>query len=245
MGWPSKPHPHKVMSTDALCRAFNLTISVKEDISDDCVKAVFKHIKKTAAWYYVVCEQETSKRHLHAMILYKENKDKKKLRENIWERQVKPFHPTSIGRIAVHVQTCVGRKWVDTYLCKEQNVEVIGQHLPEEGRDEEKLEDYFPTADVQEILMSAKDKVVDGYYVALEIDYKKYLDEVKLSSSTVVAHEYLRYRMFVRRDMRVVSDYRRVFQNAVALHEYSSGTHELSEELRNMHTRYHMSQTFS
>lgn len=87
--------------------------------------------------------------------------------------------------------------------------------------------------------MSAKNKVIHGYYAKLEKDYKKYLDEMKLESSTAVAHKYLQNRMYVRKDMRVVSDYRRVSQNAVCLHEYATGSCALTDEEINMHTRYH------
>lgn len=206
-----------------LVSSFNLTISVKEDISDECVKAVTKYLKKSCQWYYIVTEQETSKRHLHACIFFPKPQDKKVLRQNIWGRYVKEYHPTSIGKFAVHIQACPGRKWLDEYLKKEDTVQVIADVLPE---DLDELE--FPSEEVQERLMEAKEKVVDVFYSTHEVTYKEWLKEQVWVSSTETAHQYFLDRMFVRKDMRVICDSRRVHQMAVALHRYSTDSNKLT-----------------
>lgn len=213
------------MGEVALVRAFNLTVSVKEDISDECVRAIKKWLTKNVTYVHCVLEQETSKRHLHAAIYFKEPRDKKKLRENLWDRQVKPFHPTSIGRVAVQIQAAPGRKWIDEYLQKENNVEVILSILPE---DRSELDEYYPDEETQVMLRSAKDKTVDVFYATHEVVYKEWLHENTWSSSTQTAHEYFSMRMFVRKDMRVIADSRRVHQMAVALHKYATETYKLT-----------------
>lgn len=213
------------MGDQALVQAFNLTVSVKDDISEECIKAIKKWLNKNVKWVHCVVEQETSKRHLHAALFFSEPRDKKKLRENLWERQVKPFHANSIGRIAVHIQAAPGRKWIDEYLQKEDNVEVILSVLPE---DKAELDEYFPSEETQAILMSAKDKTVDCFYATHEVVYKEWLHENTWVSSTQTAHEYLCMRMFVRKDMRVIADSRRCHQIAVALHKYSTDSYKLT-----------------
>lgn len=213
------------MCDQALVRAFNLTVSTKEDISDECIKAIKKWLTKHAQYVHCVVEQETSKLHLHAAMFFKEPRDKKKMRENLWQRQVKPFHPTSIGKFAVNIHASPGRKWIDEYLHKEENPEVVLSDLPE---DLDELNEFYPTAEVQEFLMQAKDKTVDCFYATHEVVYKEWLHENTWVSSTQTAHEYFGLRMFVRKDMRVIADSRRVHQMAVALHKYATDSYKLT-----------------
>ena len=230
------------MGDQALVQAFNLTVSVKEDISDECVKAIKKWLTKNTKYVHCVLEQETSKRHLHAAMFFTEPRDKKKLRENLWDRQVKPHHPTSIGRFAVHLQAAPGRKWIDEYLLKEDNVEVVLSDLPDETDD---LNEYYPSEETQAILMSAKDKIVDCFYATHEAVYKEWLHENTWVSSTQTAHEYLCLRMFVRKDIRVIADSRRCHQIAVALHKYSTETYKLTALELSTHVKENSSYDFN
>lgn len=241
MGWPSKSHPQK-MSEAPLVQAFNLTVSVKEDISDECVKAVVKWIKKNALHAFVVLEQETSKRHLHAALFFKDPRSSKKLRENIWDRQVKPHHPTSIGRVAVHLQASPGRKWLDEYLLKEDSRDLLLDTLPDE---KDELTPFFPSAETQAALMAAKDKVVDVFYATHEVVYKEWLHENVWVSSTETAHEYFLMRMFERKDIRVCADSRRVHQMAVALHRYATGSRKLTNLEISTHVKENCAQDYS
>lgn len=218
------------MSESKLCvRAFNLTVSVRENISDACIKALKTFIKKVCLWYYIVLERgESGKLHMHACLFFKDSRDKKKLRENIWDRFVKPYHSTSIGRIAVHIQAMPGTKWIDEYLLKEEGVEVLEQVLPPAKAD---LEEFIPTQEVQDMLIKAAEKEqksTDPFYAMHEVAYKQWLHENTWVSSSQTAHEYFQWRMFVKKDQRVVADSRRVHQMAVALHKYSTDSYKLT-----------------
>ena len=226
------------MSDGALCRAFNLTVSVKGDINEPCIKALKKWLTKNTKYVYAVIENDTGKAHLHASMFFVDPRDKKKMRENIWDRQVKPFHPTSIGRFAVHIQACPGRKWVDEYLKKDQGVEVLINDM----QSLDVLEEYFPSQEIQEKLMDAKEKTVDVFYAVHEVEYKKYLEEKDSPPSTsVLAHKYFLNRMCVKKDMRCIADSRRVHQMAVMLHRYSCDSDELTSLEDNTHTKENMS----
>lgn len=213
--------------SEKVCRCFNLTVSVKEDISDECVKHLKKWLTKATKYVYCVLEQETSKRHLHATMFFEENQDKKKMRENLWARQVKQYHPTSIGKYAVHIQACPGRKWLDEYLKKEDSREEVLVDLP---LDSSLLDEYFPSEEVQQLLIAAKDRVVDVFYAQHEVVYKEWLGEMKYESSIRVAFQYFKNRMCVRKDMRCIADSRRVHQMACMLHHYSTDSDKLTAQ---------------
>lgn len=211
LGMPSVPHP----SLDT--RAFLLTISTKGDISDDCIKAVVKHIKATTVHAYVVTEHgESGKLHLHAVMLYKDPRTARKLHENIWDRQVKPFHPDSLGRVAVKVQVCPGNKWYDEYLKKEQDVSV---HL--DTYDREAALDFFPTEAVQEALV-AKTELKNHACPWLEQDTKTW-SESTFENTPEGALMYLKHRMYVLKTMVPLSDPRKLTEKALMYWHYRNG----------------------
>lgn len=242
LGLALKSSPSVSMTDTALCRAFNLTVSTKDDISEEAIKKFKKWLTKTALYYYCVIECDTGKRHLHATMFFKEPKDKKKMRENIWDRYIKPHHLTSIGKVAVHLQACPGRKWFDEYLRKDDTREEVAQEVPEDLDD---LNDYFPSEETQALFMNAKEKVLDVFYAQHEVVYKEWLSENTWASSTETAHEYFHLRMFVRKDMRVIADSRRVHQMAVALHRYSVESYKLTNLEISQHTKEHAAYDFS
>lgn len=208
LGMPSVPHP----SLDT--RSFLLTVSTKGDISDDCVKSIVKHIKSTTVHAYVVTEHgESGKLHLHAVMIYKDPRSSKKLHENIWERQVKTFHPDSIGRIAVKVQVCPGNDWYDTYLQKEQDHTV---HL--DTYDREAVQEYFPEPAVQEALM-AKSGPKGVACAWLEQDVGTWTTST-FENTPEGALMYLKHRMFVLRNMIPISDPRKRTEKALMYWEY-------------------------
>ena len=51
---------------------------------------------------------------------------------------------------------CLNTKWLDEYLKKEDTVQVLAGALPQDLK--------FPSEEVQERLMEAKEKVVDVFY---------------------------------------------------------------------------------
>lgn len=205
----------------SLCKAFNITVSVKEDISEEAVRKLKSWTERKALYAYAVLENETAKRHFHASVFCDDVQNARNIHDTLW-KLIKPFHPTSIGRFAVHVQACPGRKWIDEYLQKESSREILVNRLPTNLDD---LDDYFPDEEVQHILQEKaskkQDSVCDPWYATQEVHYKEWLRENDKVSSQIDALEYFKYRMFVKKDMRVVEDRRRLMQKALCLHEYS------------------------
>lgn len=195
-------------------RAFLLTVSTKGDISDDCQKALVKHIRSTTVHAYVVTEHgESGKLHLHAVLLYKEPRCSKILQSNVWERQVKKFHSDSIGRIAVKIQVCPGNRWYDEYLQKEQDCSVLLDTY-----DREAALEYFPTEAVQESLMATHK--LKGFACAwLEQDTITWTGS-SFENTPEGALMYLNHRMYVLKNMVPIADPRKITEKALMYWKY-------------------------
>lgn len=210
----------------SLCKAFNITVSVKEDISAEATHKLKRWTERKALYAYAVLENETSKLHFHASVFCDDVQNARSIHDTLW-KLVKPYHPTSIGRVAVHVQACPGRKWINEYLQKESTREVLVNNLP---TNLDELDDYFPDEEVQQVLRekhsNRKENVLDPFYATHEVHYKDWLHDNAKVSSQIDALEYFKWRMFVKKDMRVVEDRRRLMQKALCLHEYAMEVQE-------------------
>lgn len=190
-------------------KTFLMTVSVPGDISTECVTAISKWVRKTTVHAYVVTERgESDRAHLHACLVYKEPREPRKIRDNVWARFVKVFHSDAKPNIAVKVQVMPGHDWYDTYLQKECDKDV---HV--DTYDREKITDYFPPAAVQEELQTraAASKVAAPHILK---DVTLWESLVQFDNTPLGALEYLRHRMFVLRDMIPIADDRKLTDKA-------------------------------
>lgn len=229
--------------TDAF-RAYQLTISPKGDISDVVVRRVRKWLSKTCLYVYAVIEgTSTGKRHLHAAMYFEDTKNKKQLQEYVW-KIVKVEHKDSIGKFAVKVQVMPGSNWVDEYLRKEKDVEVVINVLPEE-RDE--LLGFYPSAEDQEALIQATSQPFQGdrFLDLHEGEYKRYLERESVVSTIGTATEYFLWRVNVDRTLPRLRDSRTYVNMGLALHRYISMDKSLTSEEESLIRRVTESYDFS
>lgn len=208
-----------------LTRTFLLTVSTKDPVSKPCQKAIVNYIRSNCEYGYVVLETGRSgKLHLHAVMVYSNHKDRKKLQENLTMRQVRSNgHPEAKNGLAVKVQVCPGHRWYDEYLRKESDVEVIYNNY-----DRERVTEYFPTEAVQEFLQThTTSGVADKYMAEHE---RQWIEQYPDDSSYECAIKYLKTRMYVERDMMVIQDKRRLCQLAFALYEYRNHITDVNVE---------------
>jgi hypothetical protein len=71
-------------------------------------------------------------------------------------------------------------------------------------------------------------QAVENFYPAQCTAYNASLLEKNEASTTLLAHEYFLYRMYEKRDMRVITDAVKVRDMATALHRYSTGASALT-----------------
>lgn len=195
-------------------RAFQLTVSVKGDLSVESQDELTRFIRKNTLMHYIVIETgESGRRHLHAFMIFKDSKDPRKLQWNVWNRMVKPWHADSISRIAVKIQVCPGNDWYDEYLQKESTRELISNTWNKEDAVE-----YFPTPAVQETLM-AKAKLKGVACPWLSEDIATWTGST-FENTPEGALMYLKHRMFVLRNMVPISDPRKLTEKAFMYWEY-------------------------
>lgn len=203
-------------------RAFLITISTRGDVSGETQDLFVSWVKKQDMAYVVAETGDSGKRHLHAVVLLKKDQLSKKLHENIWDRYVKPYHPDSIGRVAVKVQVCPGNDWYNTYLKKETGVEVL-----HDDYDPEDAIPYFPTEAVQEALMATR-KCTGVAAPHLEQDIAAWTGST-FTNTPDGAGCYLKHRMYVAKNMIPIKDKRKLMETALMYWEYRNQIVTLNE----------------
>lgn len=191
-------------------KTFKLTVSVKGDISDHCVKSVCKSLRKFKQ-IYVVLEQGSSgtHRHLHALLHSHEPRHKRNI-QTVIAKIVKAIHKDSNGR-AVKVNTCYDTEWYDQYLRKEEGVE----HVDTDNFNVELFRADLPDQETQDALQAAQGHRDNrNVLVAHEERWIQYSPDDRTYKSAI---SYLKWRQNVKRDMQPIIDTRRFRQLAYAL----------------------------
>jgi len=216
--------PQEFMPQELLpVRAFQLTVSVKGDLSVESQDELTRFIRKNTVMNYIVIETgESGRRHLHALMIFKDPKDPRKLQGNVWRRMVQPWHEDSISRIAVKIQVCPGNKWYDEYLQKESTRELISNTWNKDD-----AEQYFPSEEIQETLM-AKTKLKGVACPWLSEDIATWTGST-FENTPEGALQYLKHRMFVLRNLVPISDPRKRTEKALMYWEYRNGVISPSE----------------
>jgi len=211
LGSPSIPNP----ST----QTFNITISTKEDYSHDARDKLLKWIKSSTIHSYVVTERGvTDREHLHAVLVFKEHREARKIQENVYQRFVKPFHPTSIGKFAVQVHVLYSHAWYDTYLQKETGREILWDTY-----DREKIEHYFPAQATQEFLQTTGRKRKGTEAATYITDHVSGWESSEFENTPEGSLCYLKHRMFNLRDLVPLADKRKLVEKAYMYFEYRNG----------------------
>lgn len=153
-------------------KTFKLTISVKEDISDECVTNVMKYLTKICSSLFAVVEFGAGDRkHFHAALLFKTAPAQlKKWKSMFYKERVQPYHPDSLARIAVTCITMYNHGWYDEYLRKEDKSQIIF-----DSYDRDAFEAAFPDEATQSALKEKRDAGVrvDPVHVRLVHWYRQ------------------------------------------------------------------------
>lgn len=189
---------------------FKITVSVKGNISDQCVRSVCKALRKFRQ-IYVVCEQGAAgtHRHLHALVQSETPREKRNI-QTVIAKVVKACHPDSNGK-AVKVNTCYDTEWYDEYLRKEDGVE----NIDTDNFDIDLFRDALPDQATQDALQAAEGQCVNrNILVTHEERWIQYAPDDRSFNSAI---RYLKWRQNVQRDMQPIIDTRRFRQLAYAL----------------------------
>lgn len=220
-------------SPEVLTRTFHLTVSTRDPVTVECQQAIVNYLRGNTVYSYCVTENgKSGKLHLHAIMVYENHKEKKKLQENITNRYVKPFgHSDAKNGLAVKVQVCPGHNWYDEYLKKEE-----GRVVLYDNYDRESVTQYFPTQAVQEYLQThtRTSGPVDKHMAEHK---RRWTEMCPTDSSYECAIQYLKHRMYILEDMVIICDKRRLNQLAYTLYEYRNQITTTDVEDRNYAAR--------
>lgn len=148
---------HVQTSVEQGSYTYRITLSPKEDTSHDLERKFCKWASKAELAYVVAEHGSSGKRHLHALLCFETRRVKHHLQQYIWQNHVKPYHPTSIQKVAVVINTAFDHKWYDEYLQKEGDKEVLVDKW-----DPTHAKKYLPTLQEQEDLLTAKEDTKRG-----------------------------------------------------------------------------------
>jgi len=192
-------------------------------LSAETQDGVTAWIRKNSLMHYIVIETgEAGRRHLHALLVFKDPRDPRKIKDNVFNRFVKTHHPDSLARIAVKVQVCPGPKWYDEYLQKESTRELISNTW-----DADLACQYYPSAAIQETLV-AKSKLKGVACPWLIEDISTWTGST-FENTPEGALMYLKHRMFVLRNLVPISDPRKRTEKALMYWECRNGVVSPSE----------------
>lgn len=223
---PQNKMPQDILPT----RAFQLTVSVKGDLSPECQDLITEWIKKNTHFHYIVMENGATgtHRHLHALFVFKTPRDPRKIKDNVWNRFVKVHHADSIARYAVKVQVCPGPQWYDEYLQKESGRELISNTWePSEAQE------YYPTEAIQEALV-AKAKLKGVACPWLDEDIVQW-SASDFENTPKGAHQWLHYRMFILKNMIPSQDDKKLIEKSRIYWRYRNGITALTERQEWLH----------
>lgn len=197
---------------DLKCKTFKLTISVKGDISDACVKQVLKCLRKFKQKFVVLERGNSNRLHLHALLHSDEPRHKRNI-QTVVAKIVKRCHPDSNSR-AVMVNVCSDTEWYDEYLRKESDhVDVDTANF-----DIGQFRNDLPDETTQNALQAAQGQRPNhNVLLAHEERWIKYAPDDR---SYVSAIKYLKWRQNVVRDMQPIIDLRRFRQLAYCLCDF-------------------------
>jgi hypothetical protein len=204
-----------------------------DPVSSACQQALVKYMQANTLYAYCVTETgKSGKLHLHAVMVYSNHKERKKLSENITNRYVKPNgHPEAKNGLAVKVQVCPGHKWYDEYLRKESGVTILYNNY-----DRECVTEYFPDEATQEFLQVRHNSSGPADKHMAE-HKRRWIERYPDDSSYESAIQYVKERMYVLEDMIIIQDKRRLTQMCYALYEYRNAIIEANVEERNVASR--------
>jgi len=194
------------MSEVQTYKTYAVTIRPKDGVTDEHVEKTMKWCRKHCRYYHVVTEKTGSQRHIHAALFL--NKEKKKNDVCIMMvglfKGLTPEEKTVLRR---GVKIMYNWDFIDSYLDKDDDTEVIASSLPEDRH----IESFFPPKPVS--LSVARTKKCSVYYHELETLWFKY-QSTTFEVSTVTARDFLFKMMYSERCIPVIRDDKQIIQTA-------------------------------
>lgn len=202
----------RVPNTPSKYQSYALTIRPLDGATDIHDDILCRFVRKYCEYYYIVSEKTDYERHLHAGIFMKKMTSRSDL-SIMLKRIFKDFSPEEKRVLNQGIRIMYNIDFVENYLDKDDDTELILQNLPEAAH----LEAYWPPSKEQE---KAKARAaVDKYYANLEyLWYQHQNPSVEVTYETCC--RFLSRMMYSDRLIRVLRDDRAISQTARHLSRY-------------------------
>lgn len=188
-----------------------ITLSVPGDIDRECYSDTVQYLCKKCSNIFAVIEM-SNKLHFHATVCFRRPIAVKHIKETLWDI-VKKYHPDAVRKHAIDVHVQYNHTWKDSYLIKDDSRKVLVDRY-----NHEEVSAFFPTAEQQSALIRVTETRVGDH--ALEPFWQKLLTgwtDHTCVTTYESALEYLRYRMYVTYESRIIRDPRTLCQMADVL----------------------------
>jgi len=148
-----------------------ITFSPKDDISDGRVKVFWEWVRRHGEMWRIITEEgENVKKHLHAMVLFKQEKTKFNLRRTLEtlfkmdteEKKVFAAVRRKFGQIREALHGAYDDSWYKNYLHKDGSDGSVSTEI-EDTWDPERAEDHY-VAKEEDIVVNSKFKELYSHY---------------------------------------------------------------------------------
>lgn len=226
--------PRDLSTRDLKLKGFKLTVSTKYDISELTVEKIASYVKKNCDMGMVVLENgESGVLHLHALLNFADGRVKRNLSDHFWKFFVKPFNEECIQKWAVRFDVLYDEYWRMEYLKKEAT-----RRLVLDNYDDGRAAEYYAPFEVQAYLQSVSvaSDACDPFYAMHAVEFNEWIKRDTPGPPRVVTLttclEYLHHRMFVAKNMKIISQHRRAYEIADRLYRYVTSNVTLDFEDR-------------
>lgn len=187
-------------------RTYALTIRPQNGVTDDEITPFMKWVRKKCLYYHVITEKEGSSRHIHAA-LFLTNPTPRNSMCTMLKNLFKDFTPSEKQVMLKGIKVMYNMDWIQNYLDKDDDTEVIGSSLPEAGH----IESYFPEKPSEPT--AKRRKICSAYYHELE---KLWYEHVSpdCEKNTPNARAFLSKMMYKERCINVIRDDKAIHQTA-------------------------------
>lgn len=192
-------------------QSFSVTFRPRSGVTDLQISKFMKYVRRRCEYYHVVTEKTGMDRHIHAALFMKKACTKGNVAIDMCRLDPDlDSDEKAVARRGVKIQ--YNRDWVQVYLDKDDETEVVSSNMPEWSF----LESYWPPALDQKKAMA--EKAVDKYYAKLEVLWLEHRGPgIEICKESV--RDFLTDMMYSARKIRVM-DRKKHLSVALCLTDY-------------------------
>ncbi|WP_445775531.1 hypothetical protein [Shewanella sp.] len=199
-------------------KSWCVTVRPRQGLKDDRLDLFLKWAEKQEG-AYGVCEGEGESKHLHLQIFCEERfkGDINRAVERIFKRL--SYEDDELKVLRRGTRIAYNNDWMDCYLQKEEEVDVVINNVPEN------TSDYYPTEEEQDKVKN-KSNAVDQYFHSLKEDLEAWKEKEYSGVVWVdvwLVKEFIADKMYKEKTYKVIQDPKKISALCISLQRYYNG----------------------